>query len=343
MADVSEICSAIKRGEDVTEAIAKIEPMLKRFCKRRETVHPFVSGSDLLCEEDALYEISLSVKTFWNTVYDRLQMQDRYEALLRFVNAREQYIGAPQTESIRILRECGWTAADVMAAYIHSRVRTGWMLLSPDVAEEAAKEDWDTALQLLEGKDFDILFPFYHKGHQIIRQFEWINFLYCFVGYEDETFLRKSHKSKRLLKYCNQILEKLSNTPAKVDDFLKISNCPDFSVFQNILLQQKHLMHSAAGQKLRKGNDQNSYYVMSFHLVDEQQGCGAALCFERLDKSPDYGDTSANAKGVYFYRFEHLYLSDYVPKSRRLEAEDMPEEFVRRAYRSFSMLAGLGG
>lgn len=271
-------------------------------------------------------------------------MQDRYEALLRFVNAREQYIGAPQTESIRILRECGWTPTDVMAAYIHSLVRNGWMLLSPDVAEEAAKEDWDTALQLLEGKNYDILFPFYDNGFQIIRQFDWINFLYCFLGYKDETFLRKSHKSKRLQKYCNQMLEKLSNIPAKADIPSEISDYPDFSIFQNVVLQQKHLMRSAAGQKLQKGNSQNGYngyYVMSFHLVDEQQGCGAALCFEPLDKSPDYGDTSANAKGVYFYRFEHLYLSDYVPKSRRLEAEDMPEEFVRRAYRSFSMLAGL--
>lgn len=343
MVDVLEICSAIKGGEDVIETVAKIEPRLKRFCERRETVHPF-SGSDFLCEEDALYEISPSVKAYWNTVYDRLQMQGRYEALLRFVNAREQYIGAPQAESVHILMECGWTAEDVMAAYIHSRVRTGWTLLSPDVAEEAAKADWDTALQLLEGKDYDIRFPFYHKGYQIIRQFEWIDFLYYFVGYKDETFLRKSHKSKRLQKYCDQVLENLShNTPAKTDRSAKITDCPDFSVFQNIVLQQKHLMHSAAGQKLRKGNSQNGYYVMSFHLIDEQQGCGAALCFEALDKSPDYGDTSAKAKGVYFYRFEHLYLTDYIPESRRLEAEDMPEEFVRRAYRAFSMLAGLGG
>ncbi len=100
-------------------------------------------------------------------------------------------------------------------------------------------------------------------------------------------------------------------------------------------------MHSAAGQKLRNGNIQNGYYVMSFHFVDEQQGCGAALCFEPLNKSPDYSDTSAKAKGVYFYRFEVLYLSDYIPESRRLAAEDMPEEFVRRAYRAFVMAAGL--
>lgn len=35
MIDVSDICSAIKRGEDVTEAVAKLEPKLKRFCENR--------------------------------------------------------------------------------------------------------------------------------------------------------------------------------------------------------------------------------------------------------------------------------------------------------------------
>ncbi len=341
MVDVSGICQAISRGEEVREEVAKIEPMLKRFCEKRETVYGY-RGSEFLCDEDALYEVSPSVKAYWNTAYDRLQdPQDRYEALLRFVNARERCLGAAHTESIRILRKCGWTAADVMASYIHNRVKTGKLLLSPDVAAEAAKEDWNTALQLLEGKNYDIFFPFYHKGYQIIRQFEWIDFLYCFFRYNDETFLRKSHKSKRLCKYCSQILEKLSHSPANVGNFPKISDCPDFSIFQNMVLQQKHLMHSAAGQKLRNGNSQNGYYVMSFHFVDEQQGCGAALCFEPLNKSPDYSDTSAKAKGVYFYRFEHLYLSDYIPESRRLAAEDMPEEFVRRAYRAFVMAAGL--
>lgn len=341
MVDVPEICAAITMGEDVREALTKIEPQLKRFCNKREALYSY-SGSERLCAEDALYELSPSIQAYWQSAYEHLSAQERYEALLRFVNAREQYIGASQLESIHILRQCGWTAADVMASYIHYRVKTSRLVLSPDGAAEAAKEDWDTALQLLEGKDYDIFFPFYHKGYQIIRQFEWIDFLYCFVGYDDEAFLRKTHKSKRLQKFCGQILEKLSHTPTQTGTSPKASDCPDFSIFQNALLQQKHLMHSAAGQKLLNGNRQNGYYVMSFHLVDERCGCGAALCFEPLNKSPDYDDTSSKAKGAYFYRFTHLYLSDYIPESRRQMAEDMPEDFAKRAYRAFSMLAGWG-
>lgn len=333
------ICQAIKNGEDVTTAVANLEPKLKQFCLRRD--NPF-NGKESLCVEDILYEFSPSMKTYWNTIYDTFQSpEDKYQSLLRFVNAREKYLGITHTESVRILRECGWTAADVMAAYIHNRVCTSRLLLSPDVAMEAAKEDWDTALQFLEGKNYDVFFPFYDKSYQIVRQLEWMDFLYCFVGYHDEAFLRKTHKSKRLCKYCEQILKKLSHTHIETGECKKINNCPDFSVFQNIIVQQKHLLHSAAGQKLKKGNSQNAYYVMSFHLLDEQQGCGAALCFEPLNKSSDYYDTSAKAKGVYFYRFTHLYLSDYIPESKRCAPDDMPEEFVKRAYRSFSMAAGL--
>ncbi|GFI11755.1 hypothetical protein IMSAGC007_04232 [Lachnospiraceae bacterium] len=342
MIDVSDICSGIKRGEDVTEAVAKLEPKLKRFCENRN--NNVFMNEETLCDEDALYEVSPSVKTYWNTVYATYQNpKDKYQALLRFVNARERCLGVSHIKSVHILKECGWTAADIMAAYIHNRVKTSRLLLSPDVAEEAAKEDWDTALQLLEGKNYDIFFPFYHKSYQMCRQFEWIDFIYCYMGYNDKTFLMKSHKSKRLCKYCGEILEKLARTSIGADNLPKINECPDFSVFQNIVLKQKRLMHSAAGQKLRNGNSQNGYYVMSFHFIDEQMGCGAALCFEALNKSPDYGDTSAKSKGVYFYRFNALYLSDYIPESRWQAAEDMPEEFVKKAYRAFSMAAGLDG
>ena len=41
------------------------------------------------------------------------------------------------------------------------------ILLSPDVADKAAKDDFDTALLLLEGKNYDVFFPFYDKSYQI--------------------------------------------------------------------------------------------------------------------------------------------------------------------------------
>lgn len=80
---------------------------------------------------------------------------------------------------------------------------------------------------------------------------------------------------------------------------------------------------------------------MSFHLTDEDLGCGAAFCFEPLNKSPEYSDEIVKAYGVYFYRFEHLYLSDYIPESRRYTPENMSEEFVKKAYHAFSIAAGI--
>ncbi len=54
----------------------------------------------------------------------------------------------------------------------------------------------------------------------------------------------------------------------------------DFSVFEGIVLKQRHLMASAAGQRLHKGNDNNGHYVLSCHITDEERGYGAALAFE---------------------------------------------------------------
>ncbi|HIT88719.1 MAG TPA: hypothetical protein IAB62_13840 [Candidatus Coprocola pullicola] len=336
---ISEICQAMKKGENVSNMAAKLEPKLKRFCDMRDKV-PFGTKYSLYYE-DALYDISPSIKNYWNTIYNKFESTyDKYEALLKFVNVRERCLGVSHIESINILIKCGWTPADIMAAYIHNRVDASTLLLSPDVAYKAANDDFDTALQLLEGKNYDVFFPFYDKSYQIYRQFEWIDFLYCFLGYNDNTFLQKAHKSKRLRKYCEKILEKLSHSAA-TNNFINRSNYPDFSIFENISLQQKHLMRSAGAQGLLKGNENNPYYVMSFHLTDEALGCGAALCFEPMNKSPEYSDETVKAYGIYFYRFEHLYLSDYIPESRRYTPENMPEEFVKKAYHAFSMAAGI--
>lgn len=335
-----EILQALSRGEDVKRRAEKLEPGLKRFCRRRERVYGYRTG-DYLCREDCLYEVSPAVKNYWDAAYPRLSPQERHEALLRFVNVREREIGRPQADSVEILKNRGWTAEDIMAAYIYSRLKTGKLLLSPDIARQAAREDPGAALRLLEGRDYDRIFPYYHKGVNIFRQFEWIDFTYLFMGESDLSFLKKSHKSKRLAKHCARVLEKLSSRPVCEETPQNPRDCPDFSVFQNITLGQSRLMHSAAGQKLLNGNSQNGYYVMSFHLIDERRGLGAALCFDRLNKSPDYADTCARRRGVYFYRFRHLYLSDYIPESRRLPREKMPEDFVKKAYRAFALAAGL--
>ncbi len=338
--DVTKICEAIKRGEDATRLVAQIEPELAKYCDVRngytlEKVMEDVKG------EDALYDVSASVKNYWATLYPTIDdLEYKYQKLIRFVSAYEQFLGVSHTESVQKLKNCGWTNTGIMAAYIHNRVAGTQLRLSPDVAAQAAKEDWEMALKLLEGKGYDELFPFYHDSFQIVRQFEWVNFMYYFMGYEDQTFLRKKHKSKRLCKHCEEVLYNLEHCTVKKEHPDKAAACPDFSVFQGVVLQQGHLMHSAAGQKLYKGNDRN-FYVMSFHLVDEENGCGAAICFAPLDKGPQYFDQTSKVHGVHFYRFDHLYLSDYIPESRRCAPETMPEEFAKWAHRAFSMLAKL--
>lgn len=341
MEDAAILCQSIKRGEDITFAIEKLEPKIKHFCEVRDK-NIFTLRREALCAEDALYDVSASIKNYWNTVYRTFQNpQEKYQALLKFVNAGEKYLGTSHTESIRKLKTCGWTAADIMATYINNRIGISRLNLSPDVAAQAAKEDWSTALRLLESESYQQYFPYRDSTYYPSMQFAWIDFMYYFLEYEDQTFLKLNHKRKRLCKHCQTVLEKLEHPATNEKLNLKSTDCPDFSVFQNITLQQQHLLRSAAAQRLQKGNDENAYYVQSFHLVDEDCGCGAALCFEPLNKSPDYFNTTVKSHGVYFYRFHYLYLSDYIPESQQQIPENMPEKFVKQAYRSFSMIAGL--
>lgn len=334
-----EICRAIRQGKDVTEDVSQIEPRLKHYYKERrktlrEDTHCFDFAHDnLLRAWDALYDVSASVKNHWDTVYPLFgKPEGRYQAALRFVNVREKFLGIPHTESIRILKEIGWTSADIMAAYLYNRHDTSTLTLSPDVVAEAVREDMDTAMLLME-----------KSGYDMYKNFEWIDFMYFFMEYQDCTFLNTQHKSKRLCKHCAEVLEKLEHGVVRQEqEAVHVqTKLPDFSVFEGITLNQRHLMGSAAGQRLRKGNDNNGYYVLSYHLVDEEHGYGASFRFDAFNKAPEYHDEERTAWGVYFYRFHYLMLFDHVPESWRCSPAELPGDFVKKAFRSFSKLARL--
>jgi len=342
-----EICKKISQGMDVTEEIAQITPALKRYYKeRRKTIlenplrHEYASDSRI-CAQDALYDVSDVVKSYWDTAYPLFtKPEGRYGAALRFVCAREEFLKIPHTDSVRALRKIGWTPADIMAAYLDSRCGISRLTLSPDAVALAVREDMDTAISLMEKKGQSL----FSNGYSMYRHFEWIDFMYFFMEYPDRTFLTVQHKSKRVCKHCEEVLKKLENGPAKpekTEEMQKKDGLPDFSVFEGVTLKQRHLMTSAAGQRLQKGNDNNGYYVLSFHLTDEEHGYGAALRFEPFNKDPDYRKEEKKALGVYFYRFPYLMLFDHVPESWRCSPEELPEEFVKKAFRSFSMLAGM--
>ncbi len=342
--ELENICQAIRQGKDVTENVARIEPELKKYYKeRRKTMlenscYSEFSYDSKLYAQDALYDVSPSVKKYWETVYSLFKKPEgRYGAVPRFVNAREKFLGIPHTESVRILRKIGWTPADIMAAYLQNRCGVSRLTLSPDAVADAAGEDMDTALRLMEKKGYDL----FQNGYNIYQNFEWIDFMYFFLEYPDRTFLKTPHKSKRLCRHCQEVLEKLENGPAKPEEVPEQTNLPDFSVFEGLTLTQRHLMASAAGQRLQKGNDNNGYYVLSYHLTDEVHGYGAALRFDAFNKAPEYGKEERTAWTVYFYRFHYLMLFDHIPESWRCRPEELPEDFVRKAFHSFSKLAGL--
>ncbi len=336
-----EICKAIRQGKDVTKDVAQIEPQLKKYYKERRKIMPERFGfawDNKLYAQDALYGVSASVRNYWETVYPLFEKPEaKYGAVPRFVNAQEKFLGIPHTEGARMLRKIGWTPADIMAAYLQNRCGNSWLTLSPDAVAEAVREDMDMALRLMEKKGYDL----FTNSYDIYKNFEWIDFMYFFLEYPDRDFLNAPHESKRLCKHCQEVLEKLENGPAKPEEVPGWTDSPDFSVFEGITLTQRHLMASAAGQRLRKGNDNNGYYVLSFHVVDEVHGYGAALCFDAFDKAPEYYNQERPAKGVYFYRFHYLMLFDHVPESWRCSPAELPQEFVVKAFRSFSKLAGM--
>lgn len=136
-------------------------------------------------------------------------------------------------------------------------------------------------------------------------------------------------------------MKKLEDGPAKSEKVSEWTGLPDFSVFEGITLAQQRLMKSAAGQHLRKGNDNNGYYVLSYHLVDEGHGYGAAFRFNGFHKGPEYHDEEKTSWGVHFYRFHYLMLFDHVPESWRCSPAELPEDFVKKVFYSFYKLAGL--
>lgn len=336
-----ELCKAIRQGNDVAENISKIEPYLKNYYKERRTLlpeHNCFWFDEFVHPQDALYDISPAVKEYWDNVYRLLEIpESKYLAILRFVNAYQKYLGIPHAESIHILKKIGWIPTDIMATYLRGRFGGHIFPLSPDVVAKAVQEDMDTAVHLMEREGHDDLFT---HGYSMYHQFWWIDFMYLFVKYEDRTFLTIQHKSKRLCKHCAEILEKLEQGAAKHEDVEVWTDLPDFSIFDGVTLIQKHLLASAAGQRLCKGNDWDSY-VKSYHLVDEQHGYGAALCFNALLKGPEYYDKETTVREVCFYRFDYFMPFDYVPESWRCSPTELPEEFVKKVYRSFCKLAGL--
>ena len=337
-----QILKDFRIGKDITDAAAQLEPELKRYYKKRRTSilerANFYQAYDFLIHpQDALYDISPTVKDYWDTVYPLIESQDgKYTALLRFVDAREKYLGASHTDSIQILFTAGWTPADVMAAYLQNRHGFNTLTLSPDAAAEAANADMDTALRLLARKKTDL----FNNGYTMFQHFEWIDFMYFFLEYKDFTFLNTTHKSKRLCQHCQKVLARLLQGPSKPTVSPAWADVPDFAAFEGATLTQRHTLASAAGQRLRKGNDNNGYYVLSYHLVDEEQGYGAALRFDGLLKAPEYYDTECLSWGVYCYRFPYFVPFDHVPESWRCTPGELPEDFVRKAYRAFSKLCG---
>lgn len=338
-----EICEEIRQGKDVAKEIAKIEPWLKNYYKEcRETWQKeyYFLLDEVVHSWDALYDVSKVVKEHWDTIYPNFaKPESRYQAVIRFANAREKFLGIPHTESIDVLKEIGWTSIDIMAAYVNNHYLNSTFLLSfsPDAVAKAAREDMDAAVRLMEKEGHDSLFTY---GYTMHMQFGWIDFMYLFMKYEDCTFLTTQHKSKRLCKHCTEVLEKLEQGAAKHEEVEVWTDLLDFSVFEGVILTQRHLLASAAGQRLRKGNDWSSY-VKSYHLVDEQHGYGAALCFAPLLKAPEYYDKETTVREVCFYRFDYFMPFDYVPESWRCSPTELPEEFVKKVYRSFCKLAGL--
>lgn len=337
-----EICGAICRGEDVSERVSQIEWQLKGHYKKQKQEMRAGEQYSFAYDQrvhawDALYDVSPSVRAYWDSIYPHIQTpKGRYSALLRFVCSREQFLNIPQTESVRLLRTLGWTPGDVMAAFLENRHDISTLTICPDAVAEAVEADRDTALALLEGREYDRLFD---RGYDAYRHFEWLDFMYLFMGFDDKAFLTTAHRRKRLCRHCQELLERLEHRAEPWEEKGEREDL-DFSIFSDALLKQKHVMASAAGQRLRKGNENNGYYVLSFHVVDEVRGCGAALRFDAFNKSPDYRDEERTAREVYLYRFPYFLPFDDVPLCWRCEQRDLPEDFVKKAHRAFSRLAG---
>ncbi len=207
----------LEQGEDPEDILSKMEQVMPKYCVPRkfetEEQQSLDEGSEKQNDwRSLLVELSPAVRTFWVDRYNNyINPNGRYQALLGFADMRERYLGVSHESSVQLLYGMGWKPMDAMCAYLLSMTTNRMYSLSPDAVREAVRLDREAAIGLLDKKVLGEVIVHHHFSYQTEWQKLWMEFLYLFCGFEDQTFLHMEHKTKKLKQQCQVICERLAN------------------------------------------------------------------------------------------------------------------------------------
>lgn len=210
------LLTILEQGDTIEDILPKMEQVMQKYCEpgkfATDEQRSLDEGSEKQNDwRSLLVELSPAVRNFWANRYDNyINPNGRYQSLLGFADMREKYMGISHINSVQVLYGMGWRPMDTMCAYLLSMTTNRMYSLSPDVVREAVRLDHEAAAHLLDKKALGEAIVHHHFSYQTEWQRLWMEFLYLFCGFEDQTFLHMEHETKKLKQQCQVICERLS-------------------------------------------------------------------------------------------------------------------------------------
>ena len=211
------LLTILEQDNDIEDILTKIEQVMPKYCVPRkfktEERQSLDEGSETQNDWRSLFfELSPSVRMFWEERYKNyINPNGKYQALLGFTDMRERFLQVSHESSTELLYSVGWKPMDTMCAYLLGMITNRMYNLSPDAVRAAVRLDQEAAVRLLDKKVLGEVIIHHHFSYQTDWQRIWMEFLYLFCDFENQTFLHTEHKTKKLKQQCRIICEKLDN------------------------------------------------------------------------------------------------------------------------------------
>lgn len=156
-----------------------------------------------------LLEVSAVARKIWQDQYPQYRFQKtKCSQLARAMVMREHWLQKSHTETARLFYQLGWKPLDVMLAWIMGSV-SNETTIDPDCAAEAAREDPETAVWLLDPDHYRVYFADqFHPSYDAAMAQIWTTFLYCYCGWTDIAPLEKGHRLKKMNAHYKATLDR---------------------------------------------------------------------------------------------------------------------------------------
>lgn len=153
---------------------------------------------------------SAVARQIWTDQYPLYRFQKtKCNQLAAAMVLRECWLQKSHGETVRLFYQLGWKPLDVMLAWLIGDYTTFGESIDPACAAEAAREDPETAVWLLDPDHYRAYFTDqFHFSYDSAMAQAWTTFLYCYCGWTDFAPLEKGHRLKRMNAHYQAILER---------------------------------------------------------------------------------------------------------------------------------------